>query len=200
MTANKALICVLLFGLALNTLAIDWGIRNTHSWNPDDIAPDKPLRVTETYTKGWDKYPYLQSWIDFAIFSPVLFYWTTRETYFPGCNSTTETCFSDPYGQLSLRMILSRIVTAIMALGAVYWMYQNFTPGVSRPFGSRLGRANADVFECVCLPWAAWQRRCTLNPNIVSLVKSYLARLDRKYFGAILGRGCAKVKTHLPTQ
>jgi hypothetical protein len=34
----------------------------------------------------------------------------------------------------------------------------------------------------------------------VSYMKSFIAKLDRKYFGAILGRGYAKVKTRLPTQ
>jgi hypothetical protein len=31
-------------------------------------------------------------------------------------------------------------------------------------------------------------------------MKSFIAKLDRKYFGAILGRGYAKVKTRLPVQ
>lgn len=187
MKATKTLLCVLLFGFTLNTLAIDWGIPNTHSWNPDDIAPDKPLRVTETYTKGWHKYPYLQSWIDFAIFSPALFYWTTRKTYVPACNSNTETCFNDPYGQLSVLLILSRILTAIMALGAVYWTYQTsllvFRDRLAAVLGALiLTCSNVFVFhaqlgnvDVPCLFWFAWSLYYYARILQTNEVKNYLA-------------------------
>jgi hypothetical protein len=53
--------------------------------------------------------------------------------------------------------------------------------------------------------WKRLQRfRDSLSLNTaklhVSYMKSYIARLDREYFGAVLGRGYAKVKTRLPTQ
>ena len=122
--STQALIGVLLLGLFLNTFAIDWGIPNIHSWNPDDIAPAKPLRVVQTYTHGWDKYPFLQSWIDFVAFAPLLFYWSINGTFQPGCESNIETCFRDPYGQVSILLILSRLISALMAAGAVYWTYR----------------------------------------------------------------------------
>ena len=121
---TRALVCVLLFGFLLNTLAIGWGIPNVRSWNPDDIAPAKPLRVVQTYTHGWDKYPLLQSWIDFVVFSPLLLYWNANKKFKPACESSIETCFSDSYGQLSILLILSRLLSALMAAGAVYWIYR----------------------------------------------------------------------------
>ena len=121
---TRALIGVLLLGFFLNTFAIDWGLPNTHSWNPDDIAPAKPLRVAQTYTHGWDKYPLLQSWIDFVVFQPVLLYWSADGKFKSGCQSNIETCFRDPYGQVSILLILSRLTSALMAAGAVYWTYR----------------------------------------------------------------------------
>ena len=121
---SRALIGVLLFGFLLNTAAIDWGIPNIHSWNPDDIAPAKPLRVVQTYTHGWDKYPLLQSWVDFVLFQPLLLYWSADGTFKPGCESNIEACFGDPYGQLSILLILSRLLSTLMAAGAVYWIYR----------------------------------------------------------------------------
>jgi len=121
---TRALIGVLLLGFLLNTFAIDWGIPNIHSWNPDDIAPAKPLRVVQTYAHGWDKYPLLQSWIDFVAFTPFLLYWRTKKTFDPVCGPEIEACFSDPYGQLSVLLIVSRLIAALMAAGAVYWTYR----------------------------------------------------------------------------
>jgi hypothetical protein len=187
MKADKTLICLLLFGFALNTLAIDWGIPNSHSWNPDDIAPDTPLRISDAYTKGWHRYPYLQSWIDFAIFSPVLFYWATRGTYLPGCNSATETCFNDPYGQLSVLIILSRILAAIMALGTVYWTYRTSLLVFRDRLAALLGAliltcSNVFVFHAqlgnVDVPylfWFAWSLYYYARLLETNEVKNYLA-------------------------
>jgi len=187
MKADKTLICVLLFGFTLNTLAIDWGIPNSHSWNPDDIAPGKPLRVRETYIHGWDKYPYLQSWIDFAIFSSFLFYWTTRKTYVSASNLAIETRFNDPYRQLSVLIILSRILTAIMALGVVYWTYQISLLVFRDPLAAVLGAliltcSNVFVFhaqlgnvDVPCLFWFAWSLYYYARILQTNELKNYLA-------------------------
>ena len=121
---TRALVGVLLFGFLLNTFAIGWGIPNVRSWNPDDIAPIKPIKVVQTYTHGSDKYPLLQSWIDFLVFAPFLLYWKALKTFDSVCTAIVEVCFGYPYGQLSVLLIVSRLIAALMAAGAVYWTYR----------------------------------------------------------------------------
>jgi hypothetical protein len=117
---------ILLLALGLYLLGIDWGLPNTESWNADEISPWKPLQTPWNYVYGFHKYPYLHSLLSLASYTPYLAYLTLTGRIDPDCLPTLELqCFSDPYTQLSVLMLISRTLSVLMALGIVigiYWL------------------------------------------------------------------------------
>ncbi len=116
---------ILLLALGLNLLGIDWGLPNTESWNADEISPWKPLQTPWNYVHGFHKYPYLHSLLSLASYTPYLVYLTLTGRIDPDCFPTLEQqCFSDPYTQLSVLMLISRALSVLMGLGIVIGVYR----------------------------------------------------------------------------
>jgi hypothetical protein len=136
---DRVLLAVLAVALFLFLLGIEWGLPNTHPWNGDDISPDKPLRVVWNWFFGWHKYPYLHWWISFALYSPYLAWLALRGELDVSCFPRFEAeCFADPFAQLTVLMVLSRLLAVAMALGIV-----GLTAATARTLG--LGRAAVGV-------------------------------------------------------
>ena len=67
---RRLLTAIVAAGLVLMLLAFHWGLPNVESWNGDDIAPDKPLRVLHDWWRGHHKYPYLHWWLNLPLYRP----------------------------------------------------------------------------------------------------------------------------------
>jgi len=116
---------ILLLALGLNLLGIDWGLPNTDVWNADDISPWKPLHTPRNYLYGHDKYPYLHSWLSLACYAPYLVYLTLAGRIDIACFPTLQQqCFSEPYTQLSVLILISRALSVLMGLGMVLGVYR----------------------------------------------------------------------------
>jgi hypothetical protein len=119
------LTAILLLALGLNLLGIDWGLPNTDTWNSDDISPWKPLLTPSKYLHGFHKYPYFHWWLSLACYAPYLLYLTLAGRIDLACFPTLqEQCFSDPYTQLSVLMLISRALAVLMGLGIVFGVYR----------------------------------------------------------------------------
>jgi hypothetical protein len=102
------------------TIGIHWGLPNVDSWNGDDIAPDKPLRVLHDWLGGSHKYPYLHWWLNVPLYLPWLAVVAVRGEVDLGCLPRLRTeCFEDPWRDMTVLMALSRLLSVAMGLGIV---------------------------------------------------------------------------------
>lgn len=113
------LAAVVLLWLALAPLGLDWGLPNARSWSNDDIAPKFPLQAPGEWRSGTDKYPYLQAFIDRAIYTPALRAWAAEGSFDPGCPAGKTRCFQRPHAQLGHLIRLSRLRSLAMGLGLI---------------------------------------------------------------------------------
>jgi hypothetical protein len=105
---------------ALMLLGIHWGLPNVESWNGDDISPDKPLRVLHDWTSGAHKYPYLHWWLSAALYAPYVALVALLGQVDLGCLPRLEPgCFAAPVRDMTVLMVLSRLLSAAMGVGIV---------------------------------------------------------------------------------
>jgi hypothetical protein len=104
----------------LMLLGIEWGLPNVESWNGDDLSPTKPLRVVHDWWRGWHKYPYLHWWLNALLYAPYVVVLGVTGQVDLGCfPRIVPGCFRAPYRDLSVFMVLSRLLSVAMALGVV---------------------------------------------------------------------------------
>jgi hypothetical protein len=145
---NPWLTAVLLLALLLNLVAIDWGLPHVHSWTADDISPRMPLAVIEMSRSSHHKYPFGTWWINLFLYSPWLFYWWMTGDFEIPCYRGDSSCFSDPYQQLGLLMLLTRFMHVAMGVGIVFLAYKICL----RLFRDRVGATFAALFTaCSCV-------------------------------------------------
>lgn len=129
--SHRAALGLVLAGmLALCVAGGGWGLPAEYSWSNDDVTPKVALAVPHTWSSDWYKYPYLQPWIDRALYEP-----TIRRLRRAGLVDTPATdpdCFKmDPdclevddrpavVGSLMRR---SRHLRALMAVGTALAAY-----------------------------------------------------------------------------
>ena len=102
-----------LTGLALMLIGIEWGLPNVHSWNGDDIAPEKPLRVVHDWLFGHHKYPYFHWWLNLPLYAPWLSVVALRGELDLGCFPRIRTeCFANPWRDMTV-FIACAIATAM---------------------------------------------------------------------------------------
>ncbi len=109
--------------LALAPVGMDWGLPNARSWSNDDIAPKFPLQAPGEWRAGTNKYPYLQAFIDRALYEPDLRRWAAEGSFDPACDAGKTRCFEQPDEQLGKLLWLSRMrsmVMGLLILGIVY--------------------------------------------------------------------------------
>ena len=116
------IVAALLLAFGLSLYGQGWGLPDTRSWSNDDIAPKAPMRAVEVWREGWYKYPSLQPLIDRVIYEPWLASWRrsgaivdTDECRIP----EKSRCFDDPHARLGWLLRLSRLRSALMAVGTV---------------------------------------------------------------------------------
>ena len=145
---DRVLLAVFAVASVLFLLGIEWGLPSTYAWNGDDISPDKPLRVVWNWFFGWHKYPYLHWWISLALYSPYLVWLALRGQLDLSCFPRfEEECFGDPVGQLTVLMVLSRLLSAAMAIGII-----GLTVGTARTLGLGRGAIWVAAAVAACSP------------------------------------------------
>jgi hypothetical protein len=111
---------ILAGGLALMLIAFHWGLPNVHSWNGDDIAPDKPLRVIHDWWRGHHKYPYLHWWLNLPLYLPWVGVVALRGEVDLGCLPRLRpSCFANPWRDMTVFIAISRAVSVAMGVGIV---------------------------------------------------------------------------------
>ena len=101
-------------------LGIHWGLPNHESWNGDDLSPSKPLRVVHDWLRGNHKYPYLQWWLNLALYAPWLLGVAAAGELDLGCFPRLRAeCFADPLRDMTVFMAISRLLSVAMGLGIV---------------------------------------------------------------------------------
>ena len=114
------LAAVVASALALLLLGIHWGLPNVESWNGDDISPNKPLRVLHDWLRGSHKYPYLHWWLNLGLYAPWLGGVAAAGQVDLGCLPKLKPeCFDHPYRDMTVFMVLSRLLSAAMGVGIV---------------------------------------------------------------------------------
>jgi hypothetical protein len=123
--AEPALAAILGLALVLNLIGIGWGLPNVEPWIADSVAGELTLKVWATYTISSHKYPYLHSWIAFALYLPRLLWWLATGQLDGGCWPYLKAkCFeADAFAQMGQLILISRLLSAAMALGTV-WLTQ----------------------------------------------------------------------------
>jgi 4-amino-4-deoxy-L-arabinose transferase-like glycosyltransferase len=105
---------------ALMLLGIHWGLPNVESWNGDDISPDKPLRVLYDWLRGAHKYPYLHWWLSALLYAPYVLALALLGQVDLGClPRLVPTCFAAPVRDMTVLMVLSRLLSVAMGIGIV---------------------------------------------------------------------------------
>ena|GEM_PF-2121038 len=105
--------------LALAGTGITWGLPNDHSWSNDDIAPNTVLRVGEFYWGASHKYPYLQLFIDRALYEPYILMAQANGQYEADCRPVRRDCFVDRPRQVGRLILISRLRSLVMGAGVV---------------------------------------------------------------------------------
>jgi hypothetical protein len=117
---RRVLAAIVLAGLALMLLGIQWGLPNLHSWNGDEIAPDKPLRVVHDWLFGHHKYPYFHWWLNLPLYLPWLATVALRGELDVSCFPRIRpNCFADPWRDMTVFIAISRAVSVAMGVGIV---------------------------------------------------------------------------------
>ena len=120
--ANPALAAILALSLALNLVGITWGLPNTEPWIADSVSGELSLKVWATYASSSHKYPYLQWWLAFLAYTPLLAWWLLTGKLDGGCWPYLKVkCFEgDPFAQLGALILISRLLSALMGVGTVW--------------------------------------------------------------------------------
>ena len=118
---RRALAAIVALALVLMLLGIHWGLPNHESWNGDDLSPSKPLRVVHDWLRGNHKYPYLQWWLNLALYAPWLLGVAAAGELDLGCFPRLRAeCFADPLRDMTVFMAISRLLSVAMGLGIVF--------------------------------------------------------------------------------
>lgn len=112
-----ALLAILALSVILNCIELDWGLPG-RPWHSDSIAGTKSLQLSQQLFRPWTfKYPRLHFLVNAAVYKPFLDNWKHDPI-------TVQTPSGPQYQllnieRLSTLILASRIVTVIMAAGAV---------------------------------------------------------------------------------
>jgi hypothetical protein len=123
---DRVLAGLLVLAAVLYAVGIDWGLPWNISWSIDDLSPWKPLSLPWRWLESWNKYPYLHWFLSLALYTPYLAWLAATGDLKLECLPTIEHwegCFSDPHGAPTVLMLLSRLLSAAMALGTIAFVH-----------------------------------------------------------------------------
>lgn len=118
----KIPIVLFIVSLFLNVYGIWWGLPNYYPWGVDDLTPNAPLLIAKNMFQIDSRYPIFHYVLLDGIYAPYLAYlYLTGGLINPG--SGFPYGFTDPLTSLTVLLILSRLVSAIMGGLAVVFVY-----------------------------------------------------------------------------
>lgn len=117
---RRLLAGVVAVALLLMLIGFHWGLPNVESWNGDDMAPEKPLRVVHDWLWGHHKYPYLHWWLNFWLYLPWLTGSALAGQVDLSCLPRLKSpCFAAPWRDFTVFLAISRLVSVAMGVGFV---------------------------------------------------------------------------------
>lgn len=118
----KVPLILFLLSLFINVYGIWWGLPNYYPWGVDDLTPNAPLLIAKNMLQIDSRYPIFHYVLLDVVYAPYLAY-----TYLTGGlvnpRSGFPYGFTDPLISLTVLMVLSRLVSAIMGSLSVVFVY-----------------------------------------------------------------------------
>lgn len=134
----KVPIILFLLSLFINVYGIWWGLPNYYPWGVDDLTPNAPLLIAKNRFQIDSRYPIFHYVLLDVVYAPYLAYlYLTGGLVNPG--SGFPYGFTDPLTSLTVLMVLSRLVSAIMGSLAVVFVYS----GVKALYGKKVALFSA---------------------------------------------------------
>lgn len=115
-------VILFLISLLLNTGGIWWGLPNYYTWSVDDLTPLHPLELAKNFLKADSLYPIFHFVLSDIFYAPYLLYLYLTG----GLVSPSEVFpygFTDPLASLTVLMLISRFISAVMGAFAVVFIY-----------------------------------------------------------------------------
>lgn len=133
-----------LISLFLNTYGLWWGLPNYYTWSTDDLTPTAPLLIAKNSFKINSYYPVFHYVLLDVFYAPYLGYlYLTGRLIDP--HNGFPYGFSDPLTNLTMLLVISRLVSAIMGGLAVVFVYL----GVKTLYGKK-----AALFSSLCVAFS----------------------------------------------
>jgi hypothetical protein len=151
---DRVLVGLLVLAAVLYGVGIDWGLPWNISWSIDDLSPWKPLSLPWRWFESWNKYPYLHWFLSLALYAPYLAWLAATGGLKVECLPTIEPwegCFSDAHAAPTVLMLLTRLLSAAMALGCIAFVYALARELTGDRLAARLAAALAAVTSVLVL-------------------------------------------------
>lgn len=137
-------ILLFLISLFLNVYGLWWGLPNYYTWSTDDLTPTQPLLIAKNFLRIDSQYPIFHFVLQFIFYAPYLLYLhligglISPHAGFPYG-------FTDPLTSLTVLLIISRLISAVMGSLAVVFVYLS----IKTLYGKRAGFFSA-LSVCLC--------------------------------------------------
>lgn len=118
----KIPLILFLVSLFLNVYGLWWGLPNYYPWGVDDLTPNAPLLIANNMFKIESRYPIFHYVLLDVVYAPYLAYlYLTGGLISPHAGFPYG--FTDPLTSLTVLLVLSRLVSAVMGSLAVVFVY-----------------------------------------------------------------------------
>ena len=115
------LVLFLIF-LFINVYGIWWGLPNYYTWSVDDITPTQTLKIMSNFFRVKSQYPLFHYVLSGVFYTPYLAYlYLTGDLVSP--HKGFPYGFTDPLTSLTVLLLISRLISAIMGSLAVVFIY-----------------------------------------------------------------------------
>lgn len=134
-----------LISLFLNVYGIWWGLPNYYTWSVDDVTPTQTLKIMNDFFKIKSQYPMFHYVLSGVFYAPYLSYlYLTGGLISP--HKGFPYGFTDPLTSLTVLLLISRLISAIMGALAVVFIYLS----VKEIYGRKAALFSA---LCVCFSY-----------------------------------------------
>lgn len=137
-------ILLFLISLFLNIYGLWWGLPNCYTWSTDDLTPTQPLLIAKNFLRINSQYPIFHFVLQFMFYAPYLLYlYLTGGLISP--HSSFPYGFTDPLTSLTVLLVISRVISAVMGSLTVVFVYLS----VKTLYGKKAGFFSA-LSVCLC--------------------------------------------------